>query len=755
MWRCARNSQGEKAERTSQLGKYKRYPLCNQRKSEARHGTTAIPNPTYSSWSWAFCRSQSSFSNLSAGPDRNFRDLDSGQMSKRMELLNKYIEADPHGALFGRRLDPSNNFGTYDASWNDFLQSLTTTTTKKSTEPKPIGADKWQPTRNPNHVGLQYDPVSGRMTPIAPFTKSITGKAERKSSSRTVVGYPLGTEVEAKFASKPTLTEHGQFQPGSTKLNPEAPSGSQSAVDCPPGSELETLFTSTSLTNQDMCAKTQMPQEPERKPNMNIDCSPGSELESLFVSESSPSTQPRLDTSKVNETTNALNVDAGLAASTNVECSPGNELEAKFSSDPVSRSVQSSSSGMETQCSDKQADFLVHCPPGNELDVELSSKLAGIRCNPDDSIHQNTNEATQKGPLESLEYSPRSKTEGQTLLESASQNGSQPGAQVPVDCSPGSEIEAKFVSSKAEAEERQSQSAVPPSLDNLPKANITVDCTPGDELEAKFVSDRESAKCLSENENLGTSNADEICSRDLSLESEAAVRPLDFDASEDRVGDAIFHQQNLASEHELQSSISKESTPQFHILAFDTSTSQVSAVQADLFFGADENLPPSQVLSRLHNPSKFIPYFEKMQLDGYEIATGGGNILVFRKIQNNLRESLPPNPPANQDPAIHAEIARYLRHDTIDSASFYSAASKPSTTEPPPATGSSNFEPGATRTSESSFRKVGPRILMAGTMTAATCYAIGVVTEFFRTGGQDGHGIDGFTAFESDRRHRE
>lgn len=44
---------------------------------------------------------------------------------------------------------------------------------------------------------------------------------------------------------------------------------------------------------------------------------------------------------------------------------------------------------------------------------------------------------------------------------------------------------------------------------------------------------------------------------------------------------------------------------------------------------------------------------------------------------------------------------------------------------------------------------------MAGTMTAATCYAIGVVTEFFRTGGQDGHGIDGFTAFESDRRHRE
>jgi len=46
-------------------------------------------------------------------------------------------------------------------------------------------------------------------------------------------------------------------------------------------------------------------------------------------------------------------------------------------------------------------------------------------------------------------------------------------------------------------------------------------------------------------------------------------------------------------------------------------------------------------------------------------------------------------------------------------------------------------------------------MLFAGTATAATCYAIGVVVEFFRTGGQEGRGVDGFTVFESDRRHRE
>lgn len=46
-------------------------------------------------------------------------------------------------------------------------------------------------------------------------------------------------------------------------------------------------------------------------------------------------------------------------------------------------------------------------------------------------------------------------------------------------------------------------------------------------------------------------------------------------------------------------------------------------------------------------------------------------------------------------------------------------------------------------------------MLIAGTATTATCYAIGVMTEFFRTGGNDGRGIDGFTVFESDRRCRE
>jgi hypothetical protein len=46
-------------------------------------------------------------------------------------------------------------------------------------------------------------------------------------------------------------------------------------------------------------------------------------------------------------------------------------------------------------------------------------------------------------------------------------------------------------------------------------------------------------------------------------------------------------------------------------------------------------------------------------------------------------------------------------------------------------------------------------MLIGGVATAGTCYAVGVVVEYFRTGGEDGLGIDAFTEFESERRRRD
>jgi hypothetical protein len=38
-------------------------------------------------------------------------------------------------------------------------------------------------------------------------------------------------------------------------------------------------------------------------------------------------------------------------------------------------------------------------------------------------------------------------------------------------------------------------------------------------------------------------------------------------------------------------------------------------------------------LSRLNNPAKFLPYFQGLQDEGYEIIGGSGDILVFKKVR--------------------------------------------------------------------------------------------------------------------------
>lgn len=620
IWRCARNGQGDKTERISRyFHRYQRYPLYNQQKPGTCRDSNAAPNDTHSSWSWTAWLLQSRFPDLP--PDREGRlwDSDLGQTHKRMELLKKYIEADPYSAVFGRRLDPFQNFDKNGTSLNGFLQSLTSLKKPRNAGP---GVDKRQTRSDANHAGLQYDPISGRMAPVPLPDILESGKPGAEINSHKVVDCPPGTEVDAKFAHCPSLAEDGQFQPGNTGLSPKALSSSQSTIDCPPGTELNAHFISTP-TSQDAQDRLQVPQETKRKPSVKTDCPSGS-----------ANSQP--DTFMVNRNTNKLNLDAGLTAGTNVE--------------------------------------------GNEVDAKLSSDLRSLKSEPDSPVRQTTDTATMTGAQESFECSPGSEIEAHILSESASQDVAQPEAQTSVNCPPGSELEANFIRNATSTEENQLRQEVPTGLDTSRITNNVVDCTPGNELEAKFISEMANAQGPNEYEDLSAPDASEIRSRYASLEPKVQANPLDFDASEDRVGDFILESQNLATEKGEQPAASQTPSPKFHIMALDTSTSQVSVARADSFFGVDEDSRPSEILSRLHNPAKFLPYFEKMQEDGYEIATGGGNILVFRKTQSTPHHTLS-NTARDEEPKIHAEIAQHLRHDSMDSAATYAGAPRQSTSE--------------------------------------------------------------------------
>ncbi|GIC94812.1 uncharacterized protein Aud_002142 [Aspergillus udagawae] len=192
-------------------------------------------------------------------------------------------------------------------------------------------------------------------------------------------------------------------------------------------------------------------------------------------------------------------------------------------------------------------------------------------------------------------------------------------------------------------------------------------------------------------------------------------------------------------------------TVTYRVLVYDPSTLQVvEAETSSSLQSTDKLLSPAEVLSRLSHPAKFVPYLAKMHDDGYEIVSGGEDIIVFIKASESgsaMRSKTP----------SRGDIAGRLTSPESDPVENIRAATAPSDSSPNPAIVSTA---GVSKDTDhakawSRVRTALRRMLICGVATAGTCYAIGVVVEYFRTGGQDGLGIDGFTEFESERRRRD
>ncbi|KAF7586348.1 hypothetical protein BBP40_009044 [Aspergillus hancockii] len=198
----------------------------------------------------------------------------------------------------------------------------------------------------------------------------------------------------------------------------------------------------------------------------------------------------------------------------------------------------------------------------------------------------------------------------------------------------------------------------------------------------------------------------------------------------------------------------------YRVLAYDPSTLQVTQAETtSSLHTIHDALHPSEILPRLNNPAKFLPHFRAMRIDGYEIVSGGGDILVFRKTQPlRDRDTVYCAEEAQSDLSAGVRTEPLLSKEGIGRSQSAHRPVPGEDTPPSSAPGGNshaqeiNMSP---QKSESKVGKVLRRMLIGGFATAATCYALGVVGEYFRTGGQDGRGIDGFTEFESERRQRD
>ncbi|KAJ5966449.1 hypothetical protein N7481_013163 [Penicillium waksmanii] len=685
----------DKFERISRrIDKYHRHPEANCcRKAEAREDwpSTSHRIAGWTLGSWR--RSRSSFSELSSGREKIFWDAENEQMARQMSSMKKLVSDDPYDALFGHRLGASRLGASYMEQNNARWPSFLWSFVNEKpayAEPSKAHLQDFNFTRSPSSSSLG-NPDALQYDPI---------------STKASVDCPPGSEVEAKFASIPAVPEDSKFRKTSAIAHSQS-------IDCPPGTELDALYkTEPDALKEAKVTGVKHGEEFTQKPNINISCAPGSELEALFISESMHTEQPHAETFKVKKSAKHYNLDADFNTRGNVECAPGSELEAMFSSNPAAR----------------------------ELEAKFATQL---------SLGEHYTAPTD---VPNIDCTPGSEVEAKMVAESVipfSQAPERSTASVDrtesVDCAPGSELEALFTADPASAETITRPTKLAHS-GSTQKAPLTMDCAPGNELEAMFASEAAATGAYGKIEDVSPLQASDIRA--------GRISDVQYDGVEDRVGDFLA----------LNPEAANTGSAPFRILAYDAAASKVASSEADSFFGANEPVESHEVLSRLHNPAKFVPYFEQMQQDGYEIATGGGDIIVFRKSSNgSINLIMSPEVAARQE-AIHADIAKSIRHDSYDSSE---SSSRPSTSklsseskqnakqhtrvEESQGSGSSTHPKPKI---QSTFSKAVRRIFITGTAVGASCYAVGVVTEYFRTGGKDGYGIDGFTVFESDRRHR-
>lgn len=232
----------------------------------------------------------------------------------------------------------------------------------------------------------------------------------------------------------------------------------------------------------------------------------------------------------------------------------------------------------------------------------------------------------------------------------------------------------------------------------------------------------------------GRINAQEIRSRYDSEKLNTDEPPATPDPSED-----------IHTESTNQPEPPKSTSTMYRILAYDSSTLQVTSAETSSSGPTGtttegEDLHPTDILARLNNPAKFLPHFASMHNDGYEIVSGGGDILVFKRVRTeSAGRNISGTGLGKEEKLNHPPPPEYEYDHPPESGS----TPLPETQSKPK------------KQTESTSRKIFRRMFLAGSATAATCYAVGVVSEYFRTGGQGGYGIDGFTEFESERRRRD
>ncbi|KAK0636804.1 hypothetical protein B0T17DRAFT_485406 [Bombardia bombarda] len=163
-------------------------------------------------------------------------------------------------------------------------------------------------------------------------------------------------------------------------------------------------------------------------------------------------------------------------------------------------------------------------------------------------------------------------------------------------------------------------------------------------------------------------------------------------------------------------------------------------------------LTPAEVLLRISNPSKFFAHFGPLQAQGFEIVSGSGDILIFRKVreaaigEDQVTHPVNPIDMTGSNPRDYNVAAGRFASPT--GFVNYNFPSDPPTERFVSGIDVRREEPvfsgpktdGSKRDNKKSLPK---RVALGAAWVAGVSYSLGVVGEYFRTGGEDGKGPKG------------
>ncbi|KAI3543698.1 hypothetical protein CSPX01_06021 [Colletotrichum filicis] len=205
----------------------------------------------------------------------------------------------------------------------------------------------------------------------------------------------------------------------------------------------------------------------------------------------------------------------------------------------------------------------------------------------------------------------------------------------------------------------------------------------------------------------------------------------------------------------------------YKILAYDPTMQAINTAETtSVVPDSATPLTPAEVILRLSNPTKFFPYFSTLQKEGYEIVSGSGDVLVFRKVREaetaSKEQTAASFAPAIEKPTTYqapkVNPIDMMGSDPVVPSAYSSSptgylnydypGAETSEKPPPPfsplrrrntiSCDSQDLEP-PKRPKRSRAKKV----VLGAVWVGGISYAIGVVGEYFKTGGKDGQGPKG------------